>query len=189
GMMKKKIDKANIPSLQELQEVAQLEGVNPTVLALCLGTATSFAMLLDAAAPGVALAQAIGRWGNFVNQELYGQPTDVPWCIKIDPAHRLPGYGEFDCFHPLFLYESIWNLLNMFFLLWLFRKYRKNLINGDLFLVYMITYPIGRFLLEYLRLDYVQIAGINFNQALMLVVAILVASFLVIRHRRKPKTT
>ncbi|MEJ2550870.1 MAG: prolipoprotein diacylglyceryl transferase [Anaerolineales bacterium] len=149
----------------------------------------SFAMLLDAAAPGVALAQAIGRWGNFVNQELYGQPTDVPWCIKIDPAHRLPGYGEFDCFHPLFLYESIWNLLNMFFLLWLFRKYRKNLINGDLFLVYMITYPIGRFLLEYLRLDYVQIAGINFNQALMLVVAILVASFLVIRHRRKPKTT
>jgi phosphatidylglycerol:prolipoprotein diacylglycerol transferase len=77
----------------------------------------------------------------------------------------------------------------MFFLLWLFRKYRKNLINGDLFLVYMITYPIGRFLLEYLRLDYVQIAGINFNQALMLVVAILVASFLVIRHRRKPKTT
>ncbi len=149
----------------------------------------SFAMLLDAAAPGVALAQAIGRWGNFINQELYGQPTDVPWCIKIDPIHRLPGYGDFECFHPLFLYESIWNLLNAVLLLWIFRRYRKKLMKGDLFLIYMITYPIGRFLLEYMRLDYVQIAGVNFNQALMLVVALLVFAFLVIRHRRKSSTT
>lgn len=144
----------------------------------------SFVMVLDAAAPGVALAQAIGRWGNFINQELYGQPTDLPWCIKIDPIHRLPGYTDFECFHPLFLYESIWNLLNAIFLLWLFRRYRNRLLPGDLFLVYMITYPIGRFALEYLRLDYVQIGGINFNQTLMLVVAFVVAVYLFVRHKR-----
>ncbi len=149
----------------------------------------SFASLLDAAAPGVALAQAIGRWGNFINQELYGQPTDLPWCIKIDPVYRLPGYGEFECFHPLFLYESLWNLLNAIFLLWLFHKYKSKLINGDLFLVYMIAYPIGRFLLEYLRLDYVQIGGINFNQALMLIVALCVGVVVFIRHRPAARKT
>jgi phosphatidylglycerol:prolipoprotein diacylglycerol transferase len=85
------------------------------------------------------------------------------------------------------LYESIWNLLNAILLLWLFNRYRKKLITGDLFLIYMIAYPIGRFLLEYLRLDYVQIAGINFNQALMLVVALVVAGYLVVRHTRKTK--
>jgi len=72
--------------------------------------------LLDAAAPGIALAQAIGRWGNYINQELYGPPTDLPWGIYIAPQNRLLGYKAFEYFHPLFLYESIWNLLNMFFL-------------------------------------------------------------------------
>ena len=75
--------------------------------------------LMDSAAPGVALAQAIGRWGNFVNQELYGPPTDLPWGIPIRPENRLSGYGAFERFHPLFLYESIWNLASMFFLLWM----------------------------------------------------------------------
>jgi phosphatidylglycerol:prolipoprotein diacylglycerol transferase len=149
----------------------------------------NFAMMLDAVAPGVALAQAIGRWGNFINQELYGKPTDLPWCIKIDPVHRLPDYSEFSCFHPLFLYESLWNLLNAIFLLWLFRRHRKKLINGDLFLIYMITYPIGRFLLEYLRLDYVQIGGINFNQTLMLIVALCAGIVLFIRHRPAARKT
>ncbi len=149
----------------------------------------TFALLLDAAAPGVALAQAIGRWGNFINQELYGQPTDLPWCIKIDPMYRVPGFGDFDCFHPIFLYESLWNLLNAVFLLWLFRRYKKKLMPGDLFLVYMIMYPIGRFLLEFLRLDYVQIGGINFNQALMLIVALCVSVVVFIRHRPAARKT
>jgi phosphatidylglycerol:prolipoprotein diacylglycerol transferase len=147
----------------------------------------SLPMILDAAAPGVALAQAVGRWGNYINQELYGKPTDLAWCIKIDPVNRLPGYAEFECFHPLFLYESIWNLLNAILLLWLFHRFKDKRITGDLFLIYMITYPIGRFLLEYLRLDYVLIGGVNFNQALMLVVALVVAAFLIVRHIRRPK--
>ncbi len=142
--------------------------------------------LMDAAAPGVALAQAIGRWGNYVNQELYGPPTDLPWGIRIDPANRLPGYEPFERFHPLFLYESLWNLVNFFFLLWLWRKYRDRLVSGDIFLAYLVTYPLGRFLLEFLRLDYVPAFGINFNQAVMLVVSIAAAVALYLRNRPVP---
>lgn len=139
---------------------------------------------LDVAAPGVALAQAIGRWGNYVNQELYGPPTNLPWGITIDPANRMPGYELYDKFHPLFLYESLWNLINFFFLLWLWRNYRERLQSGDIFLAYLVTYPIGRFFLEFLRLDYVPLFGINFNQMLMLLVAI--ASGVAIYLRNRP---
>ncbi|HLF36704.1 MAG TPA: prolipoprotein diacylglyceryl transferase [Anaerolineales bacterium] len=142
--------------------------------------------LMDAAAPGVALAQAIGRWGNYVNQELYGPPTDLPWGIRIDPANRLPGYEPFERFHPLFFYESIWNLVNFIFLLWLWRNYRDRLVSGDIFLAYLVSYPLGRFLLEFLRLDYVPAFGINFNQAVMLVVAIAAAVALFLRNRPVP---
>jgi phosphatidylglycerol:prolipoprotein diacylglycerol transferase len=144
-------------------------------------------ILLDVAAPGVALAQAIGRWGNFVNQELYGPPTDLPWGIPIRPENRLQGYESFERFHPLFLYESLWNLASMFFLLWIWRRYRARLRSGDLFIIYLITYPVGRFLLEFIRLDYVPLFGINLNQAVMGVVALASAAALILRHR-KPKT-
>jgi phosphatidylglycerol:prolipoprotein diacylglycerol transferase len=140
--------------------------------------------LLDAAAPGVALAQAIGRWGNFINQELYGPPTDLPWGIYIRPENRLSGYESFERFHPLFLYESLWNLGNALLLLWLWRRYGERLQKGDLFIVYLITYPIGRFLLEYLRLDYVPVwGGANLNQLVMLAVAVVSAAALFLRHR------
>jgi phosphatidylglycerol:prolipoprotein diacylglycerol transferase len=144
----------------------------------------SFSRLADAAAPAVALAQAIGRWGNFVNQELYGQPSDLPWAISIRPENRLESVRAFETFHPLFLYESLWNLANMFLLLWLFRSQQEKLLPGDLFLVYLITYPLGRFLLEFIRIDYVPLWGINFNQMLMLVVMIVSTVVLVYRHRR-----
>jgi phosphatidylglycerol:prolipoprotein diacylglycerol transferase len=140
-------------------------------------------LLLDAAAPGLALAQAIGRWANFVNQELYGPPTDLPWGIYIRPENRLAPYQAFERFHPLFLYESLWNLANMAVLLWLWRKFGKRLKRGDLFLAYLIIYPLGRFLLEFLRLDYVPMFGINFNQAFSAVVAIASAVALYLRHR------
>jgi phosphatidylglycerol:prolipoprotein diacylglycerol transferase len=142
-------------------------------------------MLLDVAAPGVALAQAVGRWGNFINQELYGPPTDLPWKIFIRPENRIQGYQAEEYFHPLFLYESLWNLANMAFLLLLWRKLGDRLKSGDLFLCYLITYPLGRFLLEFIRLDYVPIWGINFNQMFMLLVALVSAGVLFFRHRRK----
>ena len=141
-------------------------------------------LLLDAAAPGAALGQAIGRWGNFANQELFGPPTDLPWRIFIRPENRLEPYLNVEYFHPLFLYESIWNLLNAFFLYWLWRRYKDRLKRGDLFFAYLITYPLGRFLLEFIRLDYVPMFGINFNQILMLIIALASSAALYLRHRK-----
>jgi phosphatidylglycerol:prolipoprotein diacylglycerol transferase len=147
----------------------------------------SFPMWADIAAPALALGQAIGRWGNFFNQELYGAPTDLPWAVHIDPMYRLPGFADEDTYHPLFLYESLWSLANFAFLLWLGRRYPERLKPGDLFLVYLIIYPVGRFFLEFLRLDASQIAGLNANQTLMAIVALVAAGLLAWRHRKQPQ--
>jgi len=142
-----------------------------------------FLLWLDILAPSVALGQAIGRWGNFFNQELYGAPTKLPWAIYIDPQHRLTGFENQAMYHPLFLYESLWNLANMFFLLWLGRKLGNKLQTGDIFLSYLVSYPFCRFMLEFLRLDSSQVAGINANQTLMLVVMIIASIVLLWKHR------
>ena len=144
----------------------------------------SFLDWVDIAAPGLALGQAIGRWGNFVNQEVYGAPTNLPWAVHIDAQHRLPAYQNVETFHPLFLYESLWSLMNMGVLLWLGRRYSDRLKSGDLFLTYLIIYPLGRFLLEFLRLDSAQVAGINANQTVMAVVALAATAVLIWRHRK-----
>lgn len=148
----------------------------------------SFALWCDIATPGLALGQAIGRWGNFVNQEVYGRPSNLPWAIRIDPQYRLPEFIEQAYYHPLFLYESLWNLANMALLLWLGRKYQDRLKTGDLFLGYLLVYPVGRFLLDFLRLDASEIAGVNANQTFMLIIAILAGATLYWRHRRQPTT-
>jgi phosphatidylglycerol:prolipoprotein diacylglycerol transferase len=143
----------------------------------CRRNKVSFALWADMAAPGVALGQAIGRWGNFVNQEVYGAVTTLPWGIPIareDPSLR---------FHPLFLYESIWNLGNMFLLLFLGRRFADKLKNGDLLLAYAIIYPVGRFLLEFLRLDAAEVGGININQTIMVIIALIAGGLLFWRHR------
>lgn len=147
-------------------------------------TGINFAEWTDIVAPSIALGQAIGRWGNFFNQELYGAPTNLPWKLYIDPAHRLPGYADVAYYHPLFLYESIWDLGNMFLLLWIARRYADSLKRGDIFLVYLIVYPVGRFLLEFLRLDSSLVGGININQTFMAVVAVCAAVALYLRHRK-----
>ena len=149
----------------------------------CKRKKTSFAMWADIAAPAVALGQAIGRWGNFINQEVYGSPTNLPWAITIQPQYRLPEYWDVAKYHPLFLYESLWNLANMALLLWLGRKHASRLKEGDLFLVYLVGYPLGRFLLEFLRLDSPQIGTINTNQTIMLIVALVAGGLLYWRHR------
>lgn len=143
-----------------------------------------FAEWADIAAPSLPLGQAIGRWGNFFNQELYGAPTNLPWAIRIDEAHRVPGYEQFEYYHPLFLYESILNLANMFFLLWLSRRYADRLKNGDIFLTYLVTYPLIRFFLDFLRLDASLVGGININQTVMAVVAAWAGAALLLRHRK-----
>ncbi len=126
----------------------------------------------DIIAPGIALGQAIGRWGNFINQELYGPPTDLPWAIPIDPIHRLPGYEEFTHFHPMFLYESLWNGLIFLLLIHISKNARQRKRNGELFYIYLFSYAFGRFLLEFIRLDASFILGINANQVTMVIVMI-----------------
>jgi len=150
----------------------------------CRVKKTSFFTWADIIAPGLALAQVIGRWGNFFNQELYGSPTNLPWAIFIDAAHRLPQYSTVAYYHPMFLYESLWNLLNMFLLLYLARRYSEKLLPGDLLFTYLIVYPVGRFFLEFIRLDPSFVGGVNANQVTMAVVAIGSILALVIRHRK-----
>lgn len=143
----------------------------------------SFLEWTDLIAPGLALAQAMGRWGNFFNQEVYGAPTTLPWAITIDPPYRLPEYINQATYHPLFLYESIYNLVSMAVLIWLLRKGGERLKKGDVFLSYLVLYPVGRFFLEFLRLDSAQVGGINFNQTLMGVIAVAAIALLIWRHR------
>ncbi len=137
----------------------------------------------DIIAPGLAVAQAIGRWGNFFNQELYGRPTNLPWKLYIEPAKRLPEYRDVAYYHPLFLYEFIWNLLNAGLLIWIGRRYKNVLRRGDLFMIYAMFYSFGRFFLEFLRLDPSPVAGLDANQALMAVIFVAASLGLFLRHR------
>ena len=155
-------------------------------------TGINFAEWTDIGAPSLALGQAIGRWGNFINQELYGFHTSLPWGIRItNPAARVAPYDDLvkypidaTRFHPLFLYESLWNLLNMFLLIWISRRFADSLKHGDIFLVYLIVYPVGRFFLDFLRVDASMVGGININQTIMAFVAVFAAAALYLRHRK-----
>jgi phosphatidylglycerol:prolipoprotein diacylglycerol transferase len=140
-------------------------------------------------APGLFAMQAIGRWGNFFNQELYGPPTSLPWGIAIDCAHRV---AEFPCdtyplattaFHPLFLYESISGILGALFLLWLGRRYGNRLRSGDMVLVFFIWYPIVRFLLETLRTNNWTVGGIPTAQLVSVLFILIALLMLLYRHR------
>ncbi len=106
----------------------------------------------DAAAPGLVLAQAIGRWGNYFNQELYGGPTHLPWALRIDPAHRPDDTADVALYHPAFLYESLWDLGVLALLLALDRRY--HLRRGRLFACYVLAYTTGRAWIEALRIDH-----------------------------------
>jgi len=145
----------------------------------------SFGKFVDSMAPALALGQAIGRWGNYINQELYGAPSNLPWAIRIDPENRLEKYMDQATYHPLFLYEMIYNLLNMAVLLWIDRKFAKRLKSGDILLCYLVIYPTGRFFLEFLRLDQAMVGSLDMNQIVMAVTAVCAAVALFIRHRKK----
>ena len=146
-------------------------GINPLVLA-------------DAAAPGVILGQAIGRWGNYFNQELFGRPSDLPWAIRIAPENRPLGYADAETFHPTFLYESMWNLLVFFVLLYVARRFADRLKAGDVALLYVALYSTGRFLMELLRIDPAFIIGESArgNLFVAVILALGFALVLFLRH-------
>jgi phosphatidylglycerol---prolipoprotein diacylglyceryl transferase len=107
---------------------------------------------LDVAAPYISLGQAIGRWGNFFNEEAFGQPTNLPWKLYISPSHRPPAYADYDYFHPTFLYESLWDFAVFVVLVTWLRPHLRDR-PGALFFCYVALYSIGRFAIEAIRLD------------------------------------
>ena len=128
-------------------------------------TTLSFAKLLDSLAPGVIIAQAIGRIGNYFNQEVFGKPTTLPWALEIEAKNRPVGYEEFATFHPTFLYELLWCLLIAFLLIKLpgfLNSISRN--PGDIFALYIAGYTAGRFWIEALRIDEANyILGLRLN--------------------------
>ena len=127
--------------------------------------------IADSAAPALPLGQAIGRWGNWFNQELYGRPTDLPWALEIDPEHRRLQYLNDDTFHPTFLYECIWNLALVGALLWMGKRF--TLKPGRLFGLYVLGYSLGRLWIEFIRVDFAsELAGVRVNIWVMLALII-----------------
>jgi len=118
--------------------------------------------LLDAGALGLPLGQAIARWGNYFNQELYGLPTNLPWGIYIRPENRLLEVMDFKYFHPLFLYESLWCLIIFIIIINIIKVIPMG--KGKIFAVYLGLYGLGRFFLEFLRLEAWTINGVNVAQ-------------------------
>jgi phosphatidylglycerol---prolipoprotein diacylglyceryl transferase len=143
----------------------------------------------DAVAVGIPLAQAIGRWGNYFNQELFGTPSTLPWAVEIDAVHRPVQYAAYETFHPTFLYESLWNLLiTVPVILWLERK--GKLYKGASFPLYITLYAAVRFVMELLRTDTTfRLAGLSRNgwiSALAVVVGLI--AFWWFQRRREPRT-
>lgn len=146
-----------------------------------------FAELADILAPAIALGQAVGRLGNYFNQELYGLPTAVAWKIFISPEHRLGGYEAVEFYHPLFAYESILSLVNLAILFWVSRRFADKLKAGDLFLVYLFNASAIRFFLEYLRLDVALVNDVNINQVFAALVAVGAGLYFYLRNRLAQK--
>jgi prolipoprotein diacylglyceryl transferase len=139
----------------------------------------------DAIAPGLLVAQAIGRLGNWFNQELFGGPTTLPWGLMIDPAHRPVGYEQYATFHPTFLYELLWNLAGAALIIWLDRRFRLG--HGRVFWAYVVVYTLGRVWIEMLRIDTAEhVLGLRLNVWTSIIVALLGAIAFVLSARRHP---
>ena len=144
----------------------------------CARSGLAFTPFADAIAPAIVLAQAIGRWGNWFNQELFGRPTDAPWGLAIDVAHRPEGYVAYSTFHPTFLYESIACLVIFGLLLWADRKF--TLSHGRVFALYLALYCTARGVIETIRIDDAHtILGIRLNVFTAIIVGLLALLYLV----------
>lgn len=143
---------------------------------------TAAAGVLDSVAPALPLAQAIGRVGNWFNQELFGGPTDLPWALQIDPEHRPPDYINEPTFHPTFLYEGLWNIGVALLIIWLDR--RRVIRPGGLIAVWLLGYGVGRLWIETLRIDAAtEILGLRVNIWTSGIAVVAAASWLSLRGR------
>ncbi len=144
--------------------------------------------MLDALAPGVLVAQALGRWGNWFNQELFGKPTDLPWGLSVSPSAAADvGYPPGTLFHPTFLYECLWDLGAFALVIWLDRRLRLG--HGRVVALYVMAYTAGRGWIEMLRIDNVElkdVGGLRFNVWTSLVMFVAAAVYFVVSSRRRP---
>jgi len=149
-------------------------------------TSLNFRQLLDSLAPGVIVAQAIGRIGNYFNQEVFGKPTDLPWGLEIDPANRPNGFESYSTFHPTFLYELLWCLVVAALLIKLPGVLKQiTSKQGDVFALYIFGYTAGRVWIENLRIDEANlILGLRLNIWVSLVVLITASAYLIASKRR-----
>ncbi|HEV7209948.1 MAG TPA: prolipoprotein diacylglyceryl transferase [Mycobacteriales bacterium] len=149
----------------------------------------AFAPLADAVAVGIPVAQAIGRWGNWFNQELYGRPSNLAWALHIDPAHREARYASIATYQPTFLYESLWDLGTAGVVLWAERRFRLG--RGRAFAVYVGAYTVGRFWIEALRIDQAHTyLGLRLNDYTSIVVFLgAVAYLLLVRDRPRAEAS
>jgi prolipoprotein diacylglyceryl transferase len=138
----------------------------------------SVRLFMDAAAPGILLAQGIGRFGNWFNQELFGKPTNLPWGLEIDPAHRPAGYFDHDTFHPTFLYEFLYDVTGVVILLIVDRMFRIR--RPGLFALYVAYYCFGRFFEELLRIDPAhEFLGLRLNAWVAAILFVLSTAFFI----------
>ena len=154
----------------------------------CRRHGISLRVTADTLAPSLLVAQAIGRFGNYFNQELFGRPTTLPWGLEIDAAHRPTGYEKFATFHPTFLYEALWNLGALGLLLMLERRLKLGF--GRVFALYVMLYTLGRGWIEDLRIDPVElqdVGGLRFNVWMSIVLFVLAAAYFVVAGRRHPR--
>ncbi len=148
----------------------------------------------DVAGPALLLAQAIGRWGNFINQELYGPPTTLPWGLLIDAQHRIPAYQDLTQFpletrfHPTFLYESLWLLLGFVVLVLLNRRNRDQWKPGTLFGIFLVWWGVGRAVIELFRPDQVAIGTtpITYSMIISILLALVGVYLLLVRYNKIP---
>lgn len=137
-----------------------------------------------AAAPGLAVGQAIGSWSNWFNQQIYGRPSGLPWAVQIAPAHRITGYEAFGTFQPVFLYQCVWDLLVAAGVIWAARRFR--LAGGRVFAVYVAAYAVGMFATETIRIDYTRhLLGLRVNQWVA-ILAVAGAAWYLYRTRPRP---
>jgi prolipoprotein diacylglyceryl transferase len=149
-------------------------------------TTLNFRQLLDSLAPGVVVAQAIGRIGNYFNQEVFGKPTELPWGLEIDPLNRPDGFESYATFHPTFLYELLWCLVVAVLLIKL-PGFLKQITSkqGDIFALYILGYTLGRVWIESLRIDEANlILGLRLNIWVSLIVLLTASAYLIASKRR-----
>jgi prolipoprotein diacylglyceryl transferase len=152
----------------------------------CRRAGVDFGPVAAAAAPATAFGQAIGRWGNWFNQELYGRPSSLPWAVEISPAHRIVPYENYATFQPTFLYESIWDVAVGIGVIWAARRFR--LTGGQILAAYAASFAVGNFLITSLRIDFAhRILGLRADQWVMIVIFIGAVSYLLMTsHERGP---